>query len=201
MIAHEVRVAAKIMDSAVFTATAASVNYTEALIATIDFAKDVLDASDRLVAKGVKANTIICSNALINRIKRSTLFQNFVRGNLPSGQPVTLMNSDVVRAFSDQGITNFYIGAMPRNSAKKNVAFSSTPIWGNTYIWVGYVASGDPMNGGAGRTVVWNKEGGLWVTESYREEKRRGDIVRVRHNTDEKIIDGTAGELITTSYS
>lgn len=201
MISHEGRVAAQIMSTDNFTATAAAVNYTEANIATINFPKDVMDAYDRLVAKGCRPNAIICSNSLINRIKRSTLFQNFVRGNLPSGQPVTLMNSDVVRAFSDQGISNFLIGAMPKNSAKKGAAFSSTPIWGNTYIWVGYIAGGDPMAGGAGRTIVWNKEGGLWVTESYRDEKRRGDVIRVRHNTSEKIIDGTAGELITTSYS
>lgn len=199
--AHEVRVSAALMNNSNFTATAAAVNYTEANLATINFPKDVLDAVDRLNAKGSVPNTIVMSNALANRIKRSTLFQNFVRGNLPSGQPVVLTNSDIQRGFADLGITNVLVGCISRNTAKKGQAFSGSPVWGNTYIWVGNVAGGDFMNGGAGRTIVWNAEGGIFVSETYRDETRRSNVVRVRQNTAESVVDGSAGELITTSYS
>jgi hypothetical protein len=39
------------------------------------------------------------------------------------------------------------------------------------------------------------------VTETYRNETRRSNIVRVRQNTTEKIVDATQGTLITTQYS
>lgn len=201
MIGHEVRVAAAIINTANFTATAAAVNYTAALKATIDFPGDILGAIDRLNAKGVEPNSIILSGPVASRIKVSTLFQNFVRGNLPSGQPVTLTDSDIARGFGDLGIINVFIGRGQKNSAKKGQPFVGVPIWPNTHIWVGYVAGGDFMLGGAGRTIVWNPEGGIFVSESYREEFRRSNIVRVRQNTDEKIVDPTAGELITTNFA
>ena len=197
----EVRVSAAIINASNFTATNPAVDYTEANIATINFPKDVMDAVDRLNAKGVVPNTIVLSGPLANRIKRSTIFQNFVRGNLPAGQPVIAVDSDIGRAFADLGITSVLIGRASKNSAKKGQAFTAASVWANTHIWVGAVESGDPMNGGAGRVVVWNKEGGIYVTETYREEQRRSNIVRVRHNTAEKVVDGTAGELITTNYS
>jgi hypothetical protein len=45
---------------------------------------------------------------------------------------------------------------------------------------------------------VWTEDSELFTTETYRDEKRRSDMVRVRHNTAEKVIDETAGELIAT---
>ena len=62
---------------------------------------------------------------------------------------------------------------------------------------------GDFTGGGVGRSIVWGADspGGLFVSETYRDEKRRGNMIRVRMNTDEKIIDETAGELITTQWA
>jgi hypothetical protein len=48
-----------------------------------------------------------------------------------------------------------------------------------------------------GRTIVWSKDGsGLFTTETYRSEPRRGDMVRVRHHTDEKLVNLNAAQLI-----
>jgi hypothetical protein len=57
------------------------------------------------------------------------------------------------------------------------------------------------MQGGAGRTFYWDKEGGLFVTESYRDESLRSNVIRVRQHDVIKVVDGTSGELITTAYS
>jgi hypothetical protein len=58
-----------------------------------------------------------------------------------------------------------------------------------------------PQDGGAGFTLVWNAEGGIFVSETYRDEKRRSNMVRVRQNTTEKVINANAGTLITTQWS
>jgi hypothetical protein len=197
----EGRISAAIINATNFTATAAAVNYTEANIATINFVKDVVDAIGRLNDKGVIPNTIVMSKNVYNRTRRSTLFINYIRGNKSTDASVLANAKDVASVFEDDGITQVLVGRLPKNNAKKGQAYSATGVWADTHIWVGLVEAGDFMKGGAGRTLVWNKEGGEIVAETYRDEERRSDVARVRQNTIEKVIDGTAGELITTSYS
>ena len=202
MLGHEVRAAAAIMSTSNFgAATSAAVNYTEALIATINLPRDVFDACERLADNGESPNTIIMSSAVFNRVRRATLTQNFIRGNRPTDSTLNVTPSALSSAFAESGIEQVLVGRARTNSGKKGQSYSASSVWGNTYIWVGKVASGDFGNQGAGRTLVWNKEGGLWVTETYREEAIRSDIVRVRQNTAEKIIDGSAGTLIETNFS
>lgn len=198
---HEIRVATEVMNSSNFTATAAAVNYTEANIATINFVLDVTGCISRLNDLGTVANTIVMSKNVFNRVRRSTLLLNYLRGVMGNNANVNPSAADIARVFSDDGITQCLVGRMPYNGAKKGQAYSASSIWGDTYVWVGYVAGGDPMAGGAGRTVSWVKDGGLFVTESYRDEARRSNVMRTRMNVDEKIVDTTSGQLITTSYS
>lgn len=200
MIGHERRVAAEVMNTQ-FTATAASVAYTEANIATIDLVLDVTDLCTRLNNKGVIPNTIVMSKAVFSRLRRSTLLLNYLRGIMGNSANKLASASDIAAIFADEGITQCLVGRMPYNSAIKGQTHVGTAIWGNTYVWVGYVAGGDPMAGGAGRTVAWQDDGGWLTTETYRDDTRRSDIARVRQNVDEKAVDVTCGELITTSYA
>ena len=201
MINYEARVASAIMDNGVFTATAAVVSYTETNIATINFVKDIGLAIERLNAKGVIPNTIVMSSTVLNQLKRSTLLLNAARGTRPTNADVVITSDTIKALVVDQGINNVFIGRTRYNSAKAGQTAVLTQCWPNTYIWVGEVQGGSPNAGGAGRTFVWNEEGGLFVTETYRSDSHRSTVVRVRQNTAEKIIDSAAGELITTSYS
>lgn len=202
MLGHEVRAAAAVMNTSNFgSGTNSAVAYTEANIATIDFPQDVFAAVERLNDNAEQPNTIVMSSTVFNRLRRATLTQNFIRGNRPTDSSLNVTPTALAAAFAESGIEQVLVGRARVNSAKKGQNYSASNVWGNTYVWVGKVASGDFMNQGAGRTLVWNKEGGLWVTETYREESKRSDIVRVRQNTAEKIIDGAAGTLITTQYA
>ena len=97
---------------------------------------------------------------------------------------------------------NLYVGKAPKNGNQKGQAYSGSFVWGTTYIWVGNVAGGEYQAGGVGRTIQWDKDTtGLFTPETYRSDERRANILRVRQNVAEKIIDETAGELITTSYT
>jgi hypothetical protein len=199
---HEARVAAAIVNATTFGAgTASAVAYTEANIATISFIADVLAAIERCRDNGCNPNTIILSSTVYNRVRRGTLVVNFVASQVGKGASVT--TTAIAQALADEGITKCLVGKARYNSAKKGQAKSMTACWGNTYIWVGNANDGARtlQDGGAGFTFVWNAEGGLWVTETYRNETRRSNIVRVRQNTTEKIVDATQGTLITTQYS
>lgn len=197
----ERRVAAKLFDTGVFTATSAAVNYTNANIATVDFPRDLMAAIDRLDDKGVKANTIVASGPVINLIKRTTRFQNWIK-SYNMGDPTQVTNERMVRSFADDyGISQLLVGRASYNSSKTKKTPTLAKIWPNTHIWIGEVKDGDPYAGGAGRTLTWTDTGGIWAVESYRDDERRSDVVRVRHNTDEKVVDPNAGELITTNFA
>lgn len=201
-LAHEIRVAAEIMNASTFGAgTNSAVAYTEANIATISFIADVLAAVERVRDNGSNPNTIILSSTVYNRVRRATPVLNFVAGQVGKGATVTA--TTLAQALADEGITQVLVGKARYNSAKKGQAYSAASVWGTTYVWVGVAAlnSASLMDGGAGYTLVWNAEGGIFVTESYRDESRRSNIVRVRQHTDEKVIDSTAGTLITTQWS
>lgn len=201
-LAHEIRVAGALINAGTFGAgTNSGVAYTEANIATISFIADVLAAIERVRNNGTNPDTIVLSSTVYNRIRRATLVQNFVTGSIGKGAEVT--GGTLAQAFADEGIRQVLVGKARYNSAKKGQAHSAANVWGNTYIWVGKANQNalDAKDGGAGFTFYWNAEGGLFVTETYREEKRRGTIVRVRQNTTEKVVDATAGTLITTQYA
>jgi hypothetical protein len=198
--AEEIRIAAAIFNTTNFgAATNSAVAYTTANNATISVIADIQAAIERLNNKGEEANTIVMSGPVWNRIRGATLVKEFLVGQDIPAANVT--PNALAQAFAPNGIKQVLLGRSAYDGAKKGQAFSSSAIWNNTYIWVGNVQGGDPMNGGAGRTFVWNAEGGLYVTESYRNEQRRSNMVRVRQHTIEKIVNGESGTLIATQYA
>lgn len=202
MLAHEVRVAAALINATTFGAgTNSAVAYTEANIATISLIADILAAIERVRDNGANPNTIILSSTVWNRVRRATPVLNFVAGQVGKGASVT--TNTLVQALSDEGITQCLVGRARYNAAKKGLTKSVSSVWGTTYVWVGYsnAAAGSLEDGGAGFSLYWNQEGGLFVTETYRDDKRRSNMVRVRQNMTEKVVDATAGTLITTQWS
>jgi hypothetical protein len=198
-IGQERRVASLLM-ATTFTATAAAVNWTETNIATINFMKDVQGCQTRLLQMGRVANTIIMSDVLFNQIIRSTLFRGLLPGGLLSTNVSPLASPAQMAAVA--GVSQVLVGKGYYDTAKADKTLSMSSIWGTTYCWVGDVRGGQLLDSGAARIIQWTEDApSLFVTETYRSEENRSDIVRVRMNVDEKVTDATAGQLITTSYS
>lgn len=200
-ISYEARVAAAIINTSTFDATAAIVNYTSALSATTDPAQDIDAAKTLLLKRGIIANAVCMSQNVFNRVRRATLMQNQIYGIVPraANQRALPNEQDVAQAL---GVETLYIGKAPKNTAGKGLAFSGDFIWPSTHIWVGQVAGGEYTAGGVGRTIQWSKDTtGLFTPETYRSDERRSNIMRVRQTVSEKIIDSTAGTLITTNWS
>ena len=201
MLDYEVAVASKIMDSGTFTATNGSLAYTEANIATIDFAADLTALIERLTLAGETPNTIIMSLSVFNRLRRSKLLQTYLYGFLNTTQGSANITA---KSFADAfGVEEVIITRQSYNLAAKNKPASLGPVWGNDFIFVGNIQSGDFSNGGLGRTIVWGADspGGLFTSENYRSEPRRGDVIRVRTHRDLKIVNPNAGQLIATRWA
>lgn len=204
MLAQELRISAATMNATTYGAgTNSVVAYTNALLTTIDFPNDLLAAIERVNDNAQAADTVVMSSTVFNRIKLSTKLQSWIRGTVVGEKDSPVTASSLAASFAEHGIKNVYIGRARYNTAKKGQAKSVANVWGNTYCWVGQVNPNPSslQDGGAGFTLCWNAEGGDFTTETYRDEKRRSNMVRVRQNCAEKVVDATAGTLITTQYS
>ena len=202
-ISYEARVAALVMATTSWSATGISgvAAYTTAAVATTDPAADVDAAKTALLKQGIIANAVIMSQNVFNRTRRATLMQNQIYGVVPrvAGQRALPAENDVAQAL---GVDNLYVGKAPKNGNQKGQTFSGSFIWSDAYIWVGYVQGGEYQAGGCGRTIQWDRDTtGLFTPETYRDDSRRSNILRVRQHTAEKVIDETAGITILTTYS
>jgi hypothetical protein len=203
LLAHELRVAAKLFDNTVFTATNSATAYTTANLATFDVAADVQDAIDRLLAKGESVTNlkVILPYGVFTRIRASTKFQNRLRGAGISSD--TILNASTAAAAEVFGVSEVVIGRASYDTAPEGVAFSAGNVWSNSLIWVGSVtnASAGYFGGGAGFTLNWSEYGPAIGVSTYREEAIKSNIVRASHYVAEKIVNANAGQLITTQYA
>lgn len=201
----EVQAATALFDEAVFTKENAKVNYTEANLATVDFPYDMNAAIEALILRGAEVNSIVISHKLWNFVRRTKMLNDYLFGSEPTKKKL-IKAKDISEAFSEDNGREINVkicaaGYDASNRAKD--APSLSPIWPTTHIWIGAIKGGDFNEGGVGRTLSWNQsvKTGLFQTETWRDEERRGDMVRVRSYSNEKIIDETAGQLIKTNFA
>lgn len=200
MLDYEVEAANALLNPATFTAAAAGTAYTEANLDTMDVPADINAVIEALTLVGEEPNTIVLSLPLFNRIKRSKKLQTYLYGHLNTSQGGSNITSQIIAdAF---GIANVIVAKKSHDNAIKGKT-NVVPVWSNNYIWIGDVQGGDFMNGGAGRTIIWDadSEGGLFTTDQYRDEARRGDKIRVRSNRVIKVVNPNSARLITTNWA
>lgn len=98
------------------------------------------------------------------------------------------------------GLRKLFVGRGVKNASKEGQAFSGSDVWAG-YALVCKTAD-NPQNLAepcVARTLLWGEDSpDNPVIEQYREEQRRSDIYRVRHNLDEVVIDASFGHLLKT---
>lgn len=197
LIGHEQRVADLLFGSGI-SAISAAAAYTAGAAANIDIAKDVDDAMVELAKKNVTADTLIMSLPVFNRIRRSTkLLDNIFGPTKVAARPASAQ--EVAEALN---VSRVLIGRAAKNGAKKGQSYSGSFIWGNNKIVLARLGAGEFTAGGLGRTLLWSEDSATpLVTETYRDEARRSNVIRCRHNTSEKLIDASCAIGIDTSYA
>jgi len=198
-ISHEARVASAAFAANGLTAISATAAYTEANITSFDVPGDVAAAKLELAKFGVLPNTLIMSMPLFERIRRSAKVQNQFFGIVPSDQSRLLSEGEVAAAV---GVDRVLVGRAPKNTAAKGQTYAGGFIWSNTYMALATTSGGDFSGGGFGRTIVWAADSPVpFVSETYRDEARRANVLRVRQNSAEKVIDGSSIIRITTGFA
>ena len=103
------------------------------------------------------------------------------------------------------GLKEVIVAGGVTNSATQGQAVSLTNIWSSANVLVFRRApnQADFSAPVFGRTMHWDQDGSSprGTVEQYRDEVSRADIIRVRHDVDEKILFPEAAYLITGAYS
>ena len=97
-------------------------------------------------------------------------------------------------------LDHIIVAGTPKNTAAEGQAASIAPIWSDEYAMVCKIAtSNDIREPAIGRTFHWSEDGSEvgGTFETYRDENIRGDVVRVRHEVDEKVLYTEAGHLLS----
>lgn len=201
MLAYEVQATAALLDKNTFTTTQAIVKWTDANIATINAPRDITEALERMSLLGETPNTLAISLHLWNRIRRSQLLQTYMYGFLNVSQGGSQITPQMMGQVF--GLQNILIARKSIDTAMKGVASSVSAVFGDDLCAVCKLSGGEFQNGGLGRTIIWDADapGGLFTSESYRDEKRRGNMLRVRSNQVIKVVSPNCVQLIDTGAS
>lgn len=200
MLDFEIECAAAAFNPSTFTTTNASLVYTAANLATMDVPSDLNALIERLTLLGENSTCIVMSLSVWNRIRQSTKMQTYMYGFLNTTQGGSQITPDMFAAVF--GGVRLIIAKKSKDTAQKGQPSVLEPVWSNEYIGVFNCAGGDFMNGGVGRTILWDADspGGLFTSESYRDERRRGNMLRVRSNRVIKTLNTASGQLLATGY-
>jgi hypothetical protein len=202
MLDYEMETALKTYDTNTFGDTNTVVKWTNALIDTIDVPQDINAAIERMTYLGEVPTTLVISLKLWNLIRRSKLLQTYVYGYLNVNQGGSQITEQMFANVF--GLSEILIAKKSYDTTLKGIATPIVqPVWSDNFVALIRRAEGEFMNGGVGRTIIWDADapGGLFTSESYRDEKRRGNMLRVRSNRTIKVVSPNCVQLLDTGAS
>ncbi len=145
---------------------------------------------------GLWADTVVMSRQVFMHLKQCQQLIDRIKYN--GTKDVNLINEqDLANAFN---VKNVWVAGGVKNTADKGQTPVSAQIWGSTQCFICKVAQrvSNPWDPGVGRIFNYVGDGGNEnAVESYYDDKRRADVVRVRDDTDENVMYSAAGFLLT----
>lgn len=154
---------------------------------------------------GLWPNALFINRLVFNHLRRCAQVEDKIRSS-GAGDPTKAR--DVTAGMLAQVFDLDYvlIAGSPMNTANKAKSRSLAPIWSSEYAMVARIpVSNDVREPGLGRTFHWSADGSEagGLVESYRSNERRSDIIRVRHDVQEKLLYKEAAFLLSniTGYT
>lgn len=203
--AAERRVAAKVFDTATFANTAVTASWdsyaTAAPVADVDAA--VQAVWDQC---GLWPNTLVLTVQAFRALRQCAEIIERVESSGAGGSSLAgeITARQIAQAFS---LDRVIVAGATGNSANEGQDAVFDPIWNQTMAMVCRTAVTEGLREPClGRTFHWTGDGGggrgrdeesRVIFETYREDQIRSDVVRARHDVDEKILYPEAGHLLT----
>ena len=138
-------------------------------------------------ACGMLPNTLIISYSTYENLKVCKQIRDLLQYTFPGIDIGKLQPNQLAQIFD---IPQVLVGGAVYDSGKKGQSATVTDIWFNEYAMLTIVSNSSNISEPClGRTFMWTADAGSnTVVESYRNEEKRSDIIRVRHDTGESLI-------------
>ena len=194
---QEKRISSMLFNTSNLSYSAVSTEWSTA--ATCTPRSDVNTAKQAMrAASGLMPNVI----AMSLKVLENLLLTSEITSALQYTNPIELGGLEAQKRILAQyfGVDKILVGGGIYDSSKKNIAMSIADIWDDEYVGLFKVSAGglDLKDPCLGRTFLWIEDSPEnLVTESYRDEPVRADIIRVRQHTDECFVFTGAGYLLT----
>lgn len=198
--AYELRVASLLYNATTFTSYKTDIthewnDWTNAVPLT-----DVIKAKQSMwETTGLYPNALLCNKRQFNNLRMNTQ----VIDKLESGgagetvKPGAVTRQMLADCFD---IDEIIVSDSARDSANEGQDVSIAPMWSDEYAMLARVArTSNPEEACLARTIHWSEDGSQigGTIETYYEDQSRGDVVRVRHETEEKVFYTALGHLFT----
>ena len=183
---QEKRIADKIFNPANFTPHPVTDEWDDAANA-----KPIDDVNAGIIsfrsACGMLPDALIIAFSTFLNLKNCDQIVDRLKYTFP-GIDINTMNSQQLAAVF--GVPRVLVGGSVFNSGGKGLDANVADIWNKEHAALVKIASGPDFGvPGVGRTFLWTEDSRENpIVESYREENRRSDIFRVRHNVDEALM-------------
>lgn len=186
---HERRVKTIIQDpSAAIGSTNVAIEWSTAATATPRANVEAGKESMRQ-ASGLKPNAIAMGVVPFNNLFLTAELKDAFKYT----NPIEIGGEEAKRRLLAQyfGVDKVLVGGAMQDTAKKGQSYSLADIWDDEYVSLCRVSSGGPAlrEPVIGRTFLWTEDSpDMLVTESYRDESIRSNVIRVRQHVDEAVI-------------
>lgn len=194
----EKRILDMLQDTGTFTAQ--DVVKAWATVATADPLNDVNTQRNAIRdATGLEPNCLIVSPTCHRNFARTVVIQGWVKYTGAKVKDAN-MSEELMSQYFD--IPNYMVARSRYDTAKEGATASLSGLWAAAYAMVCRIPESvqniaDPC---VMRTFLWTGDSPEnVVVESYRDDPRRGEVLRVRNDTDEAIIMAACARLIDTT--
>ena len=148
---------------------------------------------------GLWPNSLVINRKVFRNLRQCSQIRDRVTssGAGSSGAIANITSQQLAEIFD---LENIIVSGTTKNTATEGQSASLSPIWSGEYAMICKVASSqDIKEPCVGRTFHYTGDGSTadGTVETYRDEAVRSDVVRVRHDVDEKRLFTEAGHLLS----
>jgi len=194
---QELRIATLLFNTGNFAYTAIATEWSTAATATpranVEAGKTAMRAASGLMPNVVAMSLKVFTNLLLTA-EIGTAFRYT--------SPIEIGGVEAQKRLMAQyfGVDRILVGDAIRDTAKKGQTKVLGDIWDDEYVGLFKISAGgnDLREPCVGRSFLWTADSpGNLITEQYRDEPKRCDIYRVRHNIDEALVFAGAGYILS----
>lgn len=200
---YEKRVAALVQSATVFTANTSSVGTEWSNASSSTPSADVAAVKQLMRAKfGALGNQELVA-IMSSKVRDNLRLADDITAKLQNVRIVdqlSISDADIAAAL---GVGRIIVGDSMRPTHAQGASASAfTDVWDDEFVTIAKLgnpmAEGKVTRPGLGRTFHWRVDGSLplGLVESYFNDEVRAEVVRIRHQTDEKIEIVNAGHLL-----